>query len=992
VAKIPSLHLRVVSAILVLSFLSSTASAGLLKPPVLGDVSFAKQNPKAVEKVDLRLSSRDPRNAEAIYATRHAYDERSAKLAYVNNRVVGAYYSAVHDPNGRSEAEIADIMASAREEAISEVKGKSYRGGFGEALLKDSTEMLIEVATLGRTGLGNTSGLLIEKSLDGLAGAPRNPAIGLEVVAGANAFALEKMKDDTPLGREMRKIVKEFLPDLNSNHELELNPTVAQGKMDLENKEAFSAIGLKLDDLRRDGKKNRAEVLSIVEKRLNEEVGSVKAVLAEMKDDFIKQVEQKRREEAARQKLLAHAENFRSSIGLLSATASLCGDPETARFISQGGQFISAGMTALLSVANFGTDPVGTINSFMQMILAGAGLFGKTSNPQLEMHLEVMKGLKEIKEMLVELGTLIDTRFDALDRSLQSYMRQATEHLKRQDYFLTSNEASTRFLIDGMARIRRETYGNYMLNAGLAWIRLEHDCFPQSQASKQKMDEDLFRLCRNSIAHLSLVGPPSNTRSDALAVGPDILEAVADRLKREYLLPDLDQEVKPNPAAWLSATKLLLQLGATYPHFAHLLQEKDYDYQGFVSPAKISQAGNYYQALMRNMVLVDADGAKPRLRRKSLDAALDQYEAAVRDALINADRMLDRRAPGGFNPKLALEEQEPSGDRNLYQFMNEGIGLCADDIEFLVAGDGENSPPTRPDIPKLKAAWKKHQLQVQWPQAFLGMIPRSVRFAALGLLPGEDQGGAKVTACLRKLDIYEDVKGWYPKDQWVQSTIKLDFDLSVAYRVNGTLKNLVVAKYHLNTVIDEISMWLYGVYGQEAPLRRRWNGEMVEFEGRKYFSDPAKGLANMFKDIVKMEPQAIAEFEADFKAEGRKAGLGIEQDLQNGAASFNRTTLLAREQLSFMIARGLEPATDKIQQLVAAVSNQQNLPDADEWVRARVEAGVSRASLEALLEEKLASVRNLISEVEQESVLRPGINPFGTRIKQLAKVGRPAPA
>ncbi|RYZ98171.1 MAG: hypothetical protein EOP11_21040, partial [Proteobacteria bacterium] len=443
-------------------------------PVVLALCFAAASSASGAEVIDLTLASKDSSAPETIYASQTAYSENSAKAAYVFQRVLGAYYSTVNDPNGRSAYEVSYAMNQAREEAQREMQGNSYRGGFLESLLKDSGENLTKYAARGAVSLGNTSNLIVEKSLDGLEAPGRNPPIGFSVVAGTNAYALGKMNENSPLGEELRKIGRDYFTDINPSHDLKFNPGVLRGRMEQRNREVFEAYGLRLDAIQGEvsrsrkrieaGAKSNAEELRALGARLE---GGVKAELAGVKN-FMAEVERREKAaadraalEEARRQLLQHADRAQRGFGVFAAAASMLGDKDAARFFSKGGDFVASGIKAYASIATFGTDPISSISSFMQTAMLGAGLFGAEGmDPQVAMHQEVMSELKDIKGMLATMGQLLDSRFDALDRNLRLYMQQTTSHLAQQDYFLLQNEGAMRSLGDNLARLRRETYGS----------------------------------------------------------------------------------------------------------------------------------------------------------------------------------------------------------------------------------------------------------------------------------------------------------------------------------------------------------------------------------------------------------------------------------------------------------------------------------------------------------------------------------------------------
>jgi hypothetical protein len=936
-------------------------------PPV-----YADDEDNRIEDLTLAIA---PGSPEKIYSTATAYEARSVRYAYVNTKIIEAFVNA----NARGsipEDKMSAILGKARREATDHVNGVSYRGGWVEAISKDTVSTLTGLSKkLSVVDISNTSDKAVEAFLDYVAKPGQSPDMTLNAQIVANSFSLRHMRNKGPLPRELVQSATDFFPEVNPKRDLELNGTVVDARLKAELKSLLEKNGLKLEDLIKgqgDLKARIAELTAAADKLLSEKIARAnelakRSISAEEKEAAEK--EQLRRE------LEVLTGEVTAGFGAFSAASALLGDQKAAAFFSRGGQFFASGMQAFVLTSSFAANPFAAVNSILQTALLGRGLFGKG---EVEPTQKILEELQKVKGMIAELGQHLDARLNAIDSRLQAYMRESLQRMDKDSFFAEKNDADIRYLKNALAQVHRETYGTYLLTAGLASSRLQHNCFTTS--AQKVMDADLFRLCRNELALLALAGPPAGSENTLLAAGPTILDPLAEKLNASFPLPYLSGEVKPNPVAWLSATDRMVSLAQLYPQFAHLLQEVEYDPSSYVSYEKIKEAGEYYQSLLQNIALRSPDGAQPKLRRDLIEKLLDQYAVAVRAAVRFGTGVVNRVSLGSLNPKLDLNKQG-SEDPSVYSFMNTGIGFCDDKSKFEWHYNNFHNRPLlhfeSNDVSGKK--WHTENVgQIKWPREFLDQVPGVVKFA----LSGKGFMQTQARTCIRKAIWIAETP---PGDKGSVSTLTLDIDLLVSYLSNGKVRDLTLGTYQ--TIRTHTGYRFWG--GPEAStFQVFWSG----YEGGgKYVGEPGsiqKSILNNFKGAFTFKEVDLAEFKKDLAPHLRMAQVEVEQEISQGTSSFDYATVAAREQLAFILAGGLANNSPQTSQLLAAVTNSLNFPNAKNWALAVVEQGATEAQLDHALEEKLEGVRKLLSSVEMAGGLKPKSDLFGPRLEELEQLGR----
>lgn len=938
---------------------------------VATSLAYADEEDNRIADLQIAIA---PGSPEKIYATATAYEARSVRYAYVNAKIIEAFIGA-NSVNGIPAAKMTAILDRARKEATDYVNGVNYRGGWMESVAKDTVSTLTGLAKKGvPIDISNTSGQAVEAFLDYVAKPGQSPEMPLNAQIVTNSFSLRHMRNQGPLPQALVQSATDFFPEINPNRDLSLNGAVVDARLKAGLKSLLEKNGLKLEDLLRgqgDLSARVAELKEAADKLLAEKVAKAEELARRSispEETAAAEREQTRRE------LEMLTSEVSSGFGAFSAAASLLGDQKAAAFFARGGQFFASGMQSFLLAATFSANPFAAVNSILQTAVLGRGLFG---GGEVDATRRILDELQKVKGMIAELGAHIDARFNALDSRLQIYMRESLQRMDQQTYLLEKNDADIRYLKNAIAQVRQETYGSYLLSAGLTSSRLQHDCFTPS--AQKNMNEDLFRLCRNELALLALVGPAAGGENASIAAGPAILDPIADTLNASYPLPRLAGEVKANPVAWLSATKRLVALARLYPKFAHLILEEEYEPASFVNYAKLRDAGEYYQALLQNMAIESPGGARPKLRRAYLDKFLDRYAVAATAGVRLGAGLVNRFSLGALNPKLDLDKQG-GDDPAAYSFMNEGIDFCDDSSTFEWHYNNDFGSPlfhfpwTDRD---LRAGHRKHTDQLKWPREFLSIVPGAVKFATRG--KGAMQAQART--CIRRVHWLSQAKRGQISNYI--STLNLDIDLIVSYVKDGQVKNLIVGSYQ--TVYK---MNVYSYSGPNvSPLKVFWSGHEPKGNEMAMPHTIDQSILKNFKGAFTFKESNLKEFTADLAPHLRMAQVEVEQALANDTASLDQSANLAREQLAFVLTGGLANTNPQTSQLLSAVSNSLNLPSAKAWAMAVVEQGAGEAQLEQALKERLDAIRSLLDSVERAGDFRPKADLFGPRLEELEAVG-----
>lgn len=945
----------------------------------------------AEDKIDLTLASKNPASPEFLFASQRGYFPQSAQAAYVNHVLIGAYLQYKEDPNIKGNTAYFDTLMRDRfNEALIKVKGVSYRDGYTEALLKSGLVALSAFATKGKVTLSPLTNLLVEKGLDRMAAPAVVPQLQFDVVTGTNIYMLQNLGGHDLLAKYMRKTAVTFFPELNLRQDLKYEPSVVRASMERENQKTLGGLGLGLNQWGGkivNNQQAQSAVISQISVGMDEQTGLLQ--------ELVRTSNTQRDAEFERQQLEKNRAELIGYFGIASALAGVAGNPQAGAFFDQAGRFSAAVFDAANNSLSFSENPAAYANAYLTAVQIGVSLFAsQKSDPRWSALFSglkrIMQQIRTVQEQLVTLGEFMERRFNLLDQTLQKYVHESTGYFRQVVNSGQRNETDGQYFTQVLNQLRQETYASAVLTANLAWIQLQHNCFPQKKA----LDQDTFRMCRDEIGLFALTGAPLQN-----SASPSKSEIVASVMKR--LNPQLNvsgfsttSPAMTDPAVWLSATHTLMALAGYNPRYASLLHEQDSSGLNSFSLEKIIQVGADFQKTMRQMALaVSLSGY--RLRRDLLDGIMSSYQTAVENALNYTKDLPQKYMRGTPNPNKPLAEQQPPTNLNLYPFMTAPLGFCDPNgkIEYNFSDSRGLWPSQQSTQDFMNKKWRDRPDDVKLPANFIEQIPKSVRFAMTSGFADSDQADLKVWTCFRSISVFDNLVPNNITFIDASSTAKFSAEIEVRanYNFYGKKKELVLMRLKGSRLYSVNELGMGGGYFDRSWLYYAWNGivppvprmtptSLLPFEKQGAIKDYFKGVFNH------VTYEGLAEFEKDFNTALASVHRHVSDEIQNNFQSFNSATQRAREELAFVLERGLDNDQPSVQELLKFISNPQNLPDAWVWAKTQYEHAAPKGTMEAILEDKLANLARLLDAVEQSSNLKPAPDLFAQRLKELSQL------
>jgi len=562
------------------------------------------------KKINLDFAKQDPNSPEALYAMQRGYSKESAQAAYVTQRLIGAYLE--YQGNGASRANPEDLrikLQDAFNDAVTTVKGASYRGGDTEALLKISGKALAAVAA--KKGLILPTDYLVEKGLDYMATPPQELAKQeYSVILGTNVFMLQNMDEKDGLAPFLQKTALLFNPDLNPSQSLLYEPSVVKQVIANTNQQTLNHIGLLGDKSLTNTKQilanqdNQNTVLSGISSKLDDTKEDLSKLAGDMQDEHAK-AEIKARMESDKVMM-------QNLFGIAYGMAVISGDKDAARAINTMGHIVVSAFNVGQAFASSTSE--GWISMCMfavTMIVDGQELMSDPAGDSMsKAFTQLNDKLFAIQKQIAQLGAVMEARFDILDRTLQQYVHESNQRMTQMISSGQRTEADGRFFSTMLKTISQNSYGSYLFMSDLTWIQAQHDCFP---SAPRVLDKDMFRLCRNEMALFAINGPPMQAGHRSFA--PEAMNALIQRLTPALNLPSLPDNSQPDPASWLQATHTLLTLAQYHPEFSPVMKEQTFDEATQLSLGSVLQIGGYYQQLIHQMAVINPDSDSPKLRR-----------------------------------------------------------------------------------------------------------------------------------------------------------------------------------------------------------------------------------------------------------------------------------------------------------------------------------------------------------------------------------------
>ncbi|RWO03432.1 MAG: hypothetical protein EOS07_34365 [Mesorhizobium sp.] len=926
----------------------------------------------------------DSHAPSSIYASVSAYQPHSAKAAYVAMAVYGEHIRLQGDPTARGNAEFYKVkMRDKWLEATTFADGISYRDGWTEALVKTATKNLILTLSKGRIDGDELAKLAVERGLDVLATPEGEMPSSTNFIIAGNSILLQNMHNGTVLTDYFNKTAEKYLKDVNGRQPLENKPIVKK-----ENRETFAERQLQKHGIDVEGLKKSAKDQKNFLKNMDKATGEKLKGIA---GDLAAQLQKMQTE----QEIKAQAELFAAKraeamgvFGIGMTVARLGGNPAAVALFDRGAGFVGQAMDTFGSGLTFAKNPAAFVNMYGALGMAAVSFFsGPQQDPQMAAIMaalpQIMEQLRTIQNQIVELGQFMEKRFNNIDRTLQIFVHNATLHMHQISTSGMRTQENEKFFKAALERLHTDTYGSYVLSSRLEWLGLKAKCFAEPTSGwlgRSGFSQSDFEACRNEIGLYAIVGPPV-TGSREHSVGPDVMQSIIGRLKDDLTLGRLPVATQPDPAAWLMAMNTMKRLGDVNPKYKSFLSLPVFDEDTEVTRANISRVGRYYQKLMREMALENVDSKRPSLRRRMIEEIMEDYKTAVSDSLLYVDGLPNKYFKNSPHPRLNLDDQIPDANPNLYPFMAAPVVFCdpKGTIENWVTSSKPNVGIDHGFFKARAAVSTKNFMDnpadITLPPMFLNDVPVAVKLALTSAMADPKYNSLSLAACFRSIQLQDDVGPGYHHQT---SLLAVQIDLVAAYMINGEIKQLPVVtltahkKLHSATVgifHDPGKSWMYHLWNG-IPLTGRPQGSPVRL-------GPAMGIKQNWKDYFTSTTPGLDEFKQDFSNVIREnVDHPIVKAIEGGEFPFNESTRKAREELAFVLERGLSNTHPAVAELLNWISNPANLPEADAWARAQYSAGASPEQMKGVLKQRLDILNGLRDEVSEVPNLAPGPDLF----------------
>jgi hypothetical protein len=918
----------------------------------------------------------DSKAPAAIYASVTAYQPESAKSAYVGMVVYGEHIRLQGDPMAKGNPQYyAQKMREKWNEAVAYADGATYRNGWAEALLKTGAQALSAAITKGRAD-GTLANLMVERGLDWLA-TPAGPLTGsLKSIIASNGITLQNMNNGTLLAELFGDTAERYLSDVNRRHQMQDNPKVKKERREQFVEEELKKIGLDVESLKRLAR-DKKQALEKADEYVADELQSVKSDTAKL----LQLIQSEADRRAQMEELAARRAEAMGVIGIGTTIVRLTGSREEVAQMDRAANFAAQAVDTFVSQLTFEANPAAFVNMYAALGLAAVELF---TPPQEDPHMKalqkIMEQLRVIQQQIIDLGQYVEKRFNALDRTLQVFVHETTAHLNQIITGQQDLEEGNKFFTSVLQQLQAQTYGAYVLSSRLDWMRLKAKCFDQAAITAQE-----FRACRNEIALYAIVGPP--VTHSATAIGPAIMQSLIARLKRRSVLGSLPVESQPDPAAWLMAMNTMVKLSKRYPQHKNLIFEEIYDEDTGMKRADMLRVGEFYRTLMREMALSSADSGKPALRADLIREIVNEYQKFVYDTLIYTEGLPNKYFEGAPNPNLRFEDQHPSDNRNLYDFAVNGPRFC--DLE-----KGEIQYSIVPMIDRnvqVGIAWynsmaapgmknfKEHPEQVMLPPEFFKEVPNIVKLALTSAM--KDRNRLSVRACFKNIQLADDPSPSYPQQT---SRVNIELDLLATYMIKGAVKEFTLITMKMDR---QFTTPTFGVFYDPGKswMYHLWNG--IPMTGQDSSSPLIYGknlaIGPDYKKYFTITTPGLPEFEADFRQILQE---NVDQPVMEeieGDFLYNNQVRKKREELAFVLERGLLSNQPAVKQLLGFIFLPQNLPDASDWARLEYKTGMLAEQMKGVVAHRLQILSNKIAQLEKSQDLKPGPDLFGPLLDEL---------
>jgi hypothetical protein len=933
-----------------------------------------------LEQSSALAQSSDIQDPVILYHAGRLYDPASEKAAYVKLQVLGKCMELDCEAKP-TDAHIQQEMQRAYNDAVVFVDGVDYTGGSAVALSKatvGAAKIALQNSKNPRALAASiflddkVAGKLIDKGAELLSTPPQDPKLNYDIVLYANIHG-------TRVARAGQSPMSKFMNDAdtkynkrNPNVPLEMEPTV---------QEALRFFSLKntIEEGRRDAKENKNELMKRMS-HLEEKTTKGISDATDSLNQVLGYLDRKEQAEFRKQELARQRAEVTGVFGFAGGLARLGGDAQAAETMDRFGSFTGNLFDTLTSSIDFERNPAAFANQYVMLFNMGMSLFAQNKpDPRWE---KLFSAIQSLQRQIQALGERMDARFDRLEARLASFVKDATERFNDLQVAAKNLEASNRFVEGALSVIQQDTYGHFVFDARLGWVDLENKCLQRGISLAQFLD------CRDKMAVFGVESPPMTSRS---SFDRNIVSRLAQRMESRGIYAGDTSKLK-DPAAWLSSVDSLLEMVALNPNLSSAINER--------SPASakdpelslkaVIDQGKYF-SLLTNQMALKASGETFELRRDLVEDVFNGYLDAVRGAVNHIQGLPNRYLQGVPNPKIALEEQEPTTDPSIYAALTLAPIQVCDDLDnqqgqfaqhFTFAeyvGHTLSISQMRSQA-SAKGFAKLDPSEYQLGPAFIPLLPKILRFA-LTTTGFRDQTHLSITPCFREVHL-----GRLKETEWLS--------LGQLGSVNHPVKDNV----EISLSLEIRAHWFSGTEEKRLTIFRMsgshlWDGGFADFwiptvwRGGGAYPGIARDPKDFFDPNTPQGDYAknLATLANDFKQELSAVSDLVENDISSGQRikDSNSESQERIKELSFIVERGLDTSIPSVFAVSSFLSGPTNLPKPSEWAGVQWRNGLSRDYVLSLLDKRRQAFKTLVDAVEAEKGLRPGGDLFGPAVADL---------
>jgi hypothetical protein len=625
----------------------------------------------------------------------------------------------------------------------------------------------------------------------------------------------------------------------------------------------------------------------------------------------------------------------------------------------------------------------------------------------------IFKQMKQVYEAIIDLGKIMQLRFDQLDMTLAAFVNDATNRLEQTNTTTVQIQSKLISIHNMQKELQWDTRGNYLLEAGLNWLHVQDDCFPSAdtlQPLPPVSEAALIKRCRDEIALFAINSPPVavpgpvNLNRSVLA---DLGAALAQDIPTN--LPEHD--VQPDPKFWLAASKMLLELGFRHPEYLSLLLSSDKDPRANqnLSLLAVMGVGQYFRELTRQLALVHPD-QQPKLRRDLIDGIIDEYATTIHGVIQSVDGLSNEAVAGMPNPNIPVSQLSPALDPKLYPFMSEPIDFCTAGDRVKVDTFAMYSTPgvfgwwNHTDFDRFFGYFSPVEIKLATlPPSALAKIPKSLLTVLTSSGLQNAFGKMKITACFNSIHVSNEAHAVYGSN----FTFHVVYELILKASYLDPEQNLVKDEQVTRWQIESTPIFFFPSFSplDRPMLTRLWNGTPPE--GPSYL---LKGFESHIQvdpeynvDLPEAKPQFGRFFVKKLRAEGKDIVSQIGECRLNSSGEIDATAVSngrfasadqiihkARQKLALIFEFGLANNNPAVSDLLNFIASPENLPMACSFARSQFDFGSTPLVMKAALDRRLALLKGLVDAVERSPNLEPGVDLFGPRLAALHALARRA--